>query len=143
MKEVKKHNPVSASSSQGMLYDLDEASGTNAIDNQIELRFEGMFSGGDGFAEDLILRAQSYDYTPRHDIEDFNELENVEEEVMSETCQGVKQRRWHHHRIVMTKLHLYLKLGSNTTRNGILLFLCAHPQTHCMSFKMMRWTRTS
>ena len=102
-----------------------------------------MFSGSDGFTEDLILRAQRYDYTPTHDIEDFDELENVEEEVMSETCQGMKRRRRRHHRITMTKLHLYLKLGSNTTRNGILLFLCAHPQTHGMSFKMMRWMRTS
>ena len=33
MKEVNKHNPMSASSSRGMLFDLDEASGANAINN--------------------------------------------------------------------------------------------------------------
>ena len=111
MKEVNKHNPMSASSSQGMPFDLDEASGTNAIGNQIELRFKGMFSSGDGFVEDLILRAWSYDYTPTHDIEDFNELENVEEGVMSETCQGMKQRRRRHHMYCDDKAPFVLEIG--------------------------------
>jgi hypothetical protein len=93
IKEIKKHAPTSASSSLGTPFDLDEASGTDAIDNHIELSFEGLFAGVDSFAEDPILRVRSNDYPPAHDIEDFDELVNAEEEVVSETSQGVKRRR--------------------------------------------------
>lgn len=91
--EVKKLAPTSASSSLVTPFDLDEASGTDGIDNHIELSFEGMFAGGDGFTEDPILRVRSNDYPPAHDIEDLDELVNAEEEVVSETSQGIKRRR--------------------------------------------------
>lgn len=84
--EIRRCAPASVSSSLATPFDLDEGSGTDGIENHIELSFEALLAGGDGFA----VRD---DDTPAPDIEDFDELVNAEEEVVSETSQGITRRR--------------------------------------------------
>jgi len=79
--EIRRRAPSEASSLSG---------GFEGMDNRIQFSFDGMFDTGDEFPSDAL---SGRDGTPAPDIEDFDELVNAEEDVLSETSRGVKRRR--------------------------------------------------
>ena len=78
------HAPTSASSSIGTPFDLDEGSRGDGSEKRLDLSFGDVFGNHKNGPDDRM---------PAPDIEDFDELVNAEEEVVSETSRGIKMRR--------------------------------------------------
>lgn len=87
--------------------------GFEGLENRIQFSFDGLFEGDEGFpGENLSGRD---DRTPAPDIEDFDELVNAEEDILSETSRGVKRRRRRRRRMYRDdKAPFVLEIGKYT-----------------------------
>ena len=103
--EVRRRVPSASSSLSG---------GFERMDNQIQFSFDGMFDNGVDFPGDQLSGRD--DRTPAPDIEDFDELVNAEEDVVSETSQGVKKRMRRRSRMYRDdKAPFVLEIGKSYT----------------------------
>lgn len=104
--------------------------GFDGLDTRIQFSFDGLFEGSEGFPGDSGRDDRMPAGAP--DIEDFDELVNGEEDVVSETSRGGKRRRRRRRRMYRDdKTPFVLEIGKHSNRknivNGIASNLCFLP----------------